>query len=307
MKQYKLIQLPAEFERQVIEFEAYLMLEKRLSQNTIRAYLSDILRFLEFLMQQGIGSLKELDLRQVEDFLSSLKLSNRSRARIGSSLRSFLRFLLRNQNYISLDPDEISLPKLPRYLPDVLSVAEIEQLLETVKGNDYLAVRDRAILELLYATGMRVSELVNLTVERVNFEEQLVFVQGKGNKERIVPFGRSASSALKDWIVIRSQALLLKGKSSPYLFLSKSLKKLTRDAVFRMLQKRARLAGIRKISPHTLRHSCATHMIENGADLRAVQEMLGHASLSTTEIYTHISSSLIKKIFEEYHPWGKKG
>lgn len=307
MKQYRFSRLPEEYERSAIEYEAYLMLEKRLSENTIRAYISDVIRFFEFLQQKGIKSFKQLNLQLLEEFLSSLNLSARSRARIGSSLRSFLKFLLRNQNELNLDPDEISLPRLPKYLPDVLSVAEVEQLLESVKGNDYLAVRDRAILELLYATGMRVSELVNLTVDRVDFEEQLVFVSGKGNKERIVPFGRSATTALEEWMVLRNQALLLKGRNSPYLFLSKNLKKLTRDAVFRMLHKRARMAGIRKISPHTLRHSCATHMIENGADLRAVQEMLGHANLSTTEIYTHVSSSLIKRIFEEYHPWGKKG
>jgi integrase/recombinase XerD len=307
MKQFDDKIFPPEFERVLIEFEAYLFLERRLSPNTVKAYLSDLSKFFDFLAKQNIDNLADINLNLVENFLSQLKLSHRSRARIGSSLRCCFKFLLQSGTTLYLDPEEITLPKLPKHLPDVLSIEEIDRLLESIQGNDFMSIRDKAILELLYATGMRVSELVNLTVERLDLKEQLAFVHGKGNKERIVPFGVRAKKALEDWLSLRNRLLILNGKRSSYVFLSKSLRKLTRDAVFRMLKKRALKAGIKNISPHTLRHSCATHMIENGADLRAVQEMLGHASLSTTEIYTHVTSKLIRKIFEEYHPWGKRG
>lgn len=307
MKISKIDELGPEFSKQLIEFEAYLLLEKRMSKNTVKAYIDDVMKFLIFLQGKKVNRIEKIRLKDVESFFSALKLSNRSRARAGSSLRSFFRFLSQNGVSIPFEVDEISLPKIPKYLPDVLTVDEVNRLIDSVSGNDFLSVRDRAILEILYATGMRVSELVNLTLSQVDLNEQLINVIGKGNKERIVPFGKSALEALKRWLLLRSSALLSKGRTSSYLFLSKNLKKLTRDAVFRMLLKRAKACGIRNISPHTLRHSCATHMIENGADLRAVQEMLGHASLSTTEIYTHVSTNLLKKVFEEYHPWGSKG
>ncbi|MCX7832366.1 MAG: tyrosine recombinase [Actinobacteria bacterium] len=299
------IELGEEFQRLLVEFEAFLLLERRLSKNTVKAYISDVQEFLLFLKKRKINVISKVDASLIEDFMSHLALSERSKARLGSSLRSFFKFLLATGNRINIDPDEISLPKIPKYLPVVFSVEEVTKLIDSVSGTDFLSVRDRAILEVLYATGMRVSELINLTTDRVDLKEQLAIVVGKGNKERIVPFGRSAREALERWLTIRSVSLISKGKISNYVFLSKNLKKLTRDAVFRMLKKRALACGIRKISPHSLRHSCATHMIENGADLRAVQEILGHSNLTTTEIYTHVSKRMIKKIFEEFHPWGK--
>lgn len=300
----KEIELGEKFQKLLVEFEAYLFLERRLSKNTVKSYVSDVSEFLLFLTRRNINTVSKVNANLVENFLSHLKLSERSKARLGSSLRCFFKFLITIGNRTNIDPDEISLPKIPKYLPAVLSIEEVMKLVESVSGSDFLSIRDRAILELLYATGMRVSELVNLTTDRVDLKEQIVFVVGKGNKERIVPFGRSAKEALEKWLILRSTYLLSKGKTINYVFLSKNLKKLTRDAVFRILKKRALACGIKKISPHSLRHSCATHMIENGADLRAVQEMLGHSNLTTTEIYTHVSKRMIKKIFEEFHPWG---
>lgn len=300
-------ELPQEFQKHYADFEAYLLLERRLSPNTSKAYLSDLNLFFSFLTSKGFSSLSNVTTKTVEEFISKLNLSDRSRARMCSSLRSFFRFLSSVNVTTQVDADEISLPKLGFYLPDVLSVKEVNLLIDSIDGSDFLSIRDRAIVEILYATGMRVSELVNLTLERVDLNEQLILVLGKGNKERLVPFGNSAKRALEAWLSVRTMALLKSAKHSSYLFLSRRLKKLTRDAVFRMLEKRALSCGLRRISPHTLRHSCATHMIENGADLRAVQEMLGHSKISTTEIYTHVSRKLLRKIFEEYHPWGKKG
>lgn len=300
-------ELNRNLEKHLIDFESYLLLERRLSANTASAYTSDIFYFLKAMEGKGKSDISLASLEDVERYISSLQVSNRSKARICSSLRSFFRFLIRNGIKVSLDPEEIALPKLPLNLPDVLSVEEVNSLIDSITGSDFFSVRDRAIIETLYATGMRVSELVNLTVDRIFLEEQLMLVVGKGNRERLVPFGKSARKSLENWLSLRSLVLLQKGARSRYAFLSRRLKKLTRDAVFRMLKKRALQSGIRSISPHTLRHSCATHMIENGADLRAVQEMLGHAKITTTEIYTHVSKNLIRRIFEEYHPWGKTG
>lgn len=305
MKQTKIEELNQKFEKLLIDFEAYILLEKKLSSNTVKSYVSDVRKFLLYLQEKGVFDLTLITADDINNYLSLLSLDVRSKARIGSSIRAFTRFLILEGYEEKIDPDDIVLPKLPKKLPQVLSLNEVEKLISTASGSDFFDIRDKAIMELLYATGMRVSELVNLTVERVDIEEQLIRVVGKGNKERIVPFGQSSKTALLDWLRLRRTLLLSKSKSSPYLFLSIRLKKLTRDAVFRMLKKRAKKAGIKSISPHSLRHSCATHMIENGADLRAVQQILGHASLSTTEIYTHVTRDFLKKIFEEYHPFGK--
>lgn len=297
--------LPDKLVKVLYDFEAHIMLERRLSSNTVKFYISDLIGFFEYLSEKGIHDPLEISGREANDYISGLNLKPKSKARIGSSIRAFLKFLNTYLDAPLADPEDVILPKIPKKLPDVLSVGEIERLISTAAGESFYDIRDRAVMETLYATGMRVSELINLTVERIDFEEQLIRVIGKGNKERIVPFGRSAKKSLQRWLNLRRSLLLSKGAVSPYVFLSKSLKKMTRDAVFRLLQKRARMAGIRSISPHALRHSCATHMIENGADLRAVQEILGHASLSTTEIYTHVSRDFIRKIFNEYHPWGR--
>jgi integrase/recombinase XerD len=297
--------LPDQFVKALYDFEAHIMLERRLSANTVKSYISDLTAFFEYLNKKGIDSPMEISSRDANDYISELNLKPKSKARIGSSIRAFLKFLTTYSDAPVADPEDVVLPKTPKNLPDVLTIEEVERLISTASSESFYDIRDRAVIETLYATGMRVSELVNLTVERIDFQERLIRVVGKGSKERIVPFGKSAEESLRKWMGLRRGLLLSKGAVSPYVFLSKNLKKMTRDAVFRILKKRAKMAGIRSISPHSLRHSCATHMIENGADLRAVQEILGHASLSTTEIYTHVSRDFIRRIFEEYHPWGR--
>lgn len=290
------------FDRYLIDFEAHLLLERKLSKNTLRAYLSDVKEFLIFLNEKRIDDISTVDIKEINQFIQSLNGSPRTRARKTSALRTFLKFLVFNGIELSVDPDDIELPRLPLYLPDVISQAEVNRLLASVSGSSFFDLRDRAILELLYGTGMRVSELCNLKVTDVFLEERLVHVIGKGDRERIVPFGRHAEEAIVRWLEVRNTAVLRKLADVEHLFLSRTLKPLTRDAVFRMIKKRAKEAGIATISPHTLRHSCATHMLENGADLRTVQEILGHASITTTEIYTHVSPRLIKEVFQKFHP-----
>ncbi len=291
----------------LIDFKAYLLLEKRASKNTIDAYMRDLTSFLSYLTNvKRVETIEDVTVEDVNSYFKfAQNLSVKSRARMASSIRAFIKFITMSGMKTSLDIDDMQLPKLPSKLPEVLSREEVEILINSIQGEDFLSVRDRAILELLYATGMRVTELCRLKIENVDFNEQLIRVVGKGNKERIVPVGLSALRSLDRWMIIRSGALLSRKEISPFVFLSRTLRPLTRDSVFRILKKRAEQAGIRKVYPHILRHSCATHMIENGADLRAVQMLLGHSSLTTTEIYTHVSRDLIRRVFEAYHPWGK--
>lgn len=299
--------LSEEFKTLLIDFKAYLLLEKRASKNTIDAYMRDLTSFLSYLTNvKRVETINDVTVEDVNSYFKfAQNLSVKSRARMASSIRAFIKFITMSGMKTSLDIDDVQLPKLPRKLPDVLSREEVEILINSIQGEDFLSVRDRAILELLYATGMRVTELCNLKIENVDFNEQLIRVVGKGNKERIVPVGLSALKSLDRWMNERSRALLSRKKISPFVFLSRTLRPLTRDSVFRILKKRAGQTGISKVYPHILRHSCATHMIENGADLRAVQMLLGHSSLTTTEIYTHVSCDLIRRVFETYHPWGK--
>lgn len=290
------------YDRFLMDFEAHLLLERNLSRNTLAAYLRDIRDFLIYLQQNDVYDLQHADINLVNQYIQTIGGSARTRARKISALRTFLRFLIFNGVSLGVDPDDIELPRLPLYLPDVISQEDAERLINSVTGSGFFDVRDRAILEILYGTGMRVSELCSLKTTDVFLEERLIHVTGKGDKERIVPFGRHAEEALLRWLDVRNGAVLKKASGVPQVFLSRSLKPLTRDAVFRMIKKRSTAAGIPRISPHTLRHSCATHMLENGADLRTVQEILGHSSITTTVIYTHVSSQLIKEVFKKYHP-----
>jgi integrase/recombinase XerD len=288
-------------------FLNYLLVEKGLSRNTLEAYSRDIVRYLNHLEKEGHESFDRVVPLDVAAFIArqmEMGLSPRSRARTLSAIRMFHRFLL-IENYCNNNPTAIiEAPKASGKLPSVLSSREVEHLLTAAGGKGSGDIRDQAMLELLYATGLRVSELVALRVRDVNMEAGFLLTLGKGEKERLVPMGESARAALADYIAMVRPGLDNAG-DSPYLFLSRLGGRMTRQAFWNIIKKRARVSGIVKnISPHTLRHSFATHLLENGADLRSVQIMLGHADLSTTQIYTHVTRERLKRLHEEIHPRG---
>lgn len=289
---------------QLHSFLLYIELEKSLSTNTINSYEFDIKKFMEFLETLHIFSFTDVASHQIEHFLSYLKKDYKSTtsARILSSLRQFYNFLL-NKKLVKHNPfDNFDSPKLPRNLPDVLTVNEIDDILKQTDVSDKLGLRDRAILETMYACGLRVSEVINLKVSNILIEEGVVRVYGKGSKERIVPIGEEALKWINEY-QLKSRLLLSYSGSEDYLFLNWRGKKLSRMAIWNILDKYARMAGIKKnIHPHILRHSFATHLMEGGADLRSIQEMLGHADITTTQIYTHVDITYLKEVHKTYHP-----
>jgi integrase/recombinase XerD len=286
-------------------FLAYMLVEKGLSRNSLDAYGRDLGRYLSHLDRIGRREPDAISAADVAGFIAELKssgLSPRSRARALSAIRMFHRFLVVEGHAKANPTAVIESPRMPGALPDVLSGDEVERLLQTACGNDRLDLRDRAMLELLYATGLRVSELVNLKITDVNLMAGYLTTTGKGSKERFVPVGDAAREAVRNYL---ESERLRPGKENRFLFLSRLGQPMTRQAFWNIVKKRALQAGIRKeISPHTLRHSFATHLLANGADLRSVQMMLGHADLSTTQIYTHVSDERLKNIHREIHPRG---
>ncbi len=288
-------------------FLNYLQVEKGLSRNTLDAYSRDVGGYLVHLHALGIGDCAVIRPIDVASFIQKLKeqgLAPRSRARALSAVRMFHRFLM-VENYCDANPTAIiESPRTLSRLPSVLTAREVERLLAAPVGEGVTAVRDRTMLELLYATGLRVSELVGLKVRDVNLDAGYLMTMGKGDKERLVPIGESARRALQLYLGTVRLKRGIPGPGDP-IFLSRLGKKMTRQAFWNIIKKRAYEAGIMKsISPHTLRHSFATHLLENGADLRSVQIMLGHADLSTTQIYTHITRERLKRLHEEFHPRG---
>ncbi len=287
-------------------FLNYVSLEKGLSPNTVQAYARDLVHHLEFLELRGVDSFGEVTLRTLLDFvyfLNDLGYAPASLGRSLSALRSFYRFLV-DEGAISTDPSEnLESPKLRRKIPVVLTIPEIEALLNQPDTAEPLGIRDRAWLEFAYATGVRVSELVSLHQKNLFLEEGFVQVFGKGSKERLIPVGEAAREAVEMYRLRVRPRLYRPGVSGDILFLSRNGRPLTRMAIFVLLKKYARAAGLRKnVSPHVLRHSFATHLLEGGADLRAVQEMLGHADISTTQIYTHLDRDYLKEIHRTFHP-----
>jgi len=287
------------------EYLKFIQLEKGLSKNTIGAYRRDLKKYHEYLESQKISHIDFIDRASIQlclGYLHDQGASSKSLARFISTVRSFHQFALR-EKYAAKDPTVlIETPKYDRKLPDVLEVDEVIALLETPdlsKNNGY---RDRTMLELLYATGMRVSELIQIEMEDVNLIMGFVKVFGKGNKERIVPLGDTVIDYLSTYVeTVRPQ--LLKHTVTNALFLNMHGKPLSRQAIWKMIKQNGIKAHITKtLTPHTLRHSFATHLLENGADLRAVQEMLGHSDISTTQLYTHVSKSQIRKMYNEFHP-----
>lgn len=290
-------------EELVRHFLDYLIVEKGVAENTRLAYSRDLRKFLYFLKKRGKNcqqvSANELSLFLQEQSRSGL--SPRSLARLVAALRSFYRFLIID-GYLQKNPAaNLATPRSWLNLPNFLTVTEVDKLLDQPKESDPIGKRDRAILELLYATGLRVSELIRLEIDQVNLKAAYLICRGKGGKERVVPFGNRAERALKNYL-LEVRPLFLK-KDSPYLFLTRQGKPFTRQGLWKLLHQYAVSAGLEdKVSPHILRHSFATHLLERGADLRSVQILLGHSQITTTQIYTHLSRKWLREVYDRFHP-----
>ena len=287
------------------EFLNYLSVERGLAENTISAYRRDLNKYVDYLKQIHIGSVENTTRNEIISFLTTQKDKNLSANTISRNLvaiKVFYRYLSR-ERYIKDDPTSVlESPKLWRRLPEVLSIKEIERLLNKIDTSSWQGIRDRATLELTYATGMRVSEVVGLNLDDLNLDVGFVRCRGKGGKERIVPLGREAAKWVNRYLK-NVRPKLSKPDSRPFLFLIRGGKGMSRQTVWKMIVRYAIRAKIKKaISPHTLRHSFATHLLQGGADLRVIQEMLGHADISTTQTYTHIDKQRLKAIHHKYHP-----
>ena len=289
----------------VEEFLNYLSVEKGLAENTLSSYRGDLAKYIKYLTQNNIDSFGKTNRSNVTNFMLYLKekgLNSNSIARALIAIKVLYRFLV-NERYLKDDiTSVISLPKLWRKLPEVLSSDEVERLLTSPNLRTKLGIRDKAVLELMYATGMRVSEIASLKLNDLNLDMGFVKCTGKGQKERIIPLGTYASRALMRYLN-RARPKFLKQKDENSLFLSRLGKKISRQTFWKTIKHYTKKSKIKKeIAPHTLRHSFATHLLERGADLRTVQEMLGHSDISTTQIYTHINKERLKQIHRKYHP-----
>lgn len=291
----------------ITSYISFLRLEKALAENSIDAYLRDLELFnkwnIELNGEKKLNSILKDDIHSFIQWLSDLGFSARSQARIISGTKSFFNFCYLEEITIANPAELIETPRLGLHLPETLSLKEIDAMLDCIDMSKADGHRNNAIIEVLYGCGLRVSELVTLTLSRYHVEEGFIRVIGKGNKERLVPIGSSAMKALKQYIAYsRVHFPVVKGHED-YIFQNQRGKQLSRVYVFTLVKKLSELAGIRKnISPHTFRHSFATHLVERGADLRAVQELLGHKSITTTEIYTHLSREFLKDTVESFHP-----
>ncbi|WP_333664837.1 site-specific tyrosine recombinase XerD [Desulfobacter postgatei] len=283
----------------------YLTIEKGLSVNSITAYGTDLASYINYLSDNGIEEIRDADTTAILGWLVYLTrqgLSAKSRARYLVSIRGFYKYLAAEKLITANPLKDIDIPKTGRHLPGVISVNEVEALLNACEPTTAKGQRNLAMMEIMYGAGLRVSELVFLKVVDVNLDAGLVRVMGKGAKERIVPIGSKAKDAARLWLD-QGRPMALKQLSSDFLFIARAGQPMTRQAFWKIIKKYALVAGIvRPISPHTLRHSFATHLIEGGADLRSVQTMLGHSDISTTQIYTHISREYLIKMHHEFHP-----
>lgn len=288
------------------DFLEYLLVERSLSKNTIMAYQSDLKRYIEYLKSQDIFSPANSNKITIQSFLLYLKKRDLSAVSISRSLvaiKVFYKYLLQRGVLKENPAGYLGSPKLWKVLPETLSVKEVETLLKGAGHNDCMGLRDKACLELLYATGMRVSEVACLKVEDVNFDIGFVRCKGKGSKERIIPFGSKARDSLLIYLKEARPELQIGYSDEGALFLSRLGKGMSRQSIWKLIQRNARKSGISKrITPHTLRHSFATHMLEGGAELRVIQEMLGHSDISTTQVYTHLTKGRLKEIHRKYHP-----
>lgn len=292
----------------IIKYKQYLKLEKALSDNTVEAYLTDLDKLFTFLTLEGID-FTEVTTDNLETFsagLHDIGIHPRSQARILSGIRSFYRFLVL-EDYIRQDPTELlDSPQIGKHLPDVLTVEEIDSLIGAIDRGSREGQRNCAILETLYSCGLRVSELCNLKISDLYLNEGFIKVEGKGNKQRLVPISPRAVSELNDYFLVRGEKVIKPGFED-YVFISNFGKNISRIMVFHIIKELANQIGLKKsISPHTFRHSFATHLLEGGANLRAIQCMLGHESIGTTEIYTHIDRNRLREEIIEHHPRNKR-
>lgn len=295
-------------DRLSIEVDAYLdylIVEKGLALNTVTGYHFDLTDFCDYLRSKGIGTVQEIERDQLLAYLYLIQKQQKAVSTISrrlTAIRSFCRYLT-GEKIIPADPSlNLEMPKKVRKYPRFLSQEDIGRLLELPGEKNPLALRDRALLELLYATGLRVSELLSLKPEDINHDLGYLSCIGKGDKERIVPVGRTALAAVEKYQRVGRSRL---GKASPYLFLNNRGGPLTRQGFWKIIRAYGKVLGM-ELTPHTLRHSVATHLLENGADLRVVQEILGHADVSTTQIYTHLTKEKLRRVYDEYHPRARK-
>ncbi|MAV58824.1 MAG: site-specific tyrosine recombinase XerD [Candidatus Marinimicrobia bacterium] len=293
----------------------HLQFERRLSKNTIESYWSDLKRYINYLKDIfNINNPKKIRIKHIKEFANLLNtipiiksgnsgVSSNTLHRSFSSIRGFHKYLL-SEKFTDNDPTlYLESPSTDRKLPIILSVEEIDNIISAVSPESKTCLRDKALVSLMYATGLRVSEVVDLKLTNINWDENILRIIGKGDKERIVPIGNRSYQLLKKYVDLDRPRLARKSNSESYLFLNNRGRPTTRMTVWNILSKHIKAAGINKrVSPHTLRHSFATHLIEGGANLRAVQEMLGHADISTTQIYTHLDSSYLKEVHKQFHP-----
>ena len=296
------------WEHEIIEFKNYLKLERSLSDNSISAYINDINNFIIFLKSKDLGGLKysDIDSSLIRDFLENFYQSGKStysQARVVSGIKSFFGYLLLEEK-IDINPTElIESPKLSKKLPDTLNVEDIEKILSSINIDNFEGLRNRAIIETLYSCGLRVSELINITYQNLFLDIGFIKVLGKSSKERLVPIGKSAIKYIKLYNERFRNNMKVKSGNEGYLFLNRRGSKISRNMIFIIIKNISdKILLKKKISPHTFRHSFATPMIEGGADLRAVQEMLGHESITTTEIYTHLNREYLREVVNKFHP-----
>ena len=290
------------------EYLSVLRLERNLSENTISSYKSDLTSLINFLEQEKVNDLSQININHITSFFNSLNklgLTSTTSARYFSSTKGFFNYLHLNK-YLEENPVErLSSPKLSKNLPVVLTVDEINSIIDLPDTSNKLGLRDKSLLELLYACGTRVTEIINLKISDLFFKEEIIRVFGKGSKERVVPIGSSAIHWVEEYLLKSRPLLERKLKSENIVFLNNRGMKLSRMGVWKIINRYTTQSGVkREVHPHTFRHSFATHLLEGGADLRAVQEMLGHADISTTQIYTHIDRDYIKQVHKEFHPRG---
>lgn len=304
MRRYCNIQCMGTVPTSLQDFESYLALERGMSPNTCEAYVSDVGHLLEYLEEEGINpaEVEEKDLHSFLTTLRDLGIGPRSQARILSGIKSYYKFL-RLSGIIEANPtDLLESPRLGRHLPEVLSTTEIDMMIDQIPDDKEESLRNHAIIETLYGSGLRVSELTDARLSRLSFEDGCMIVEGKGSKQRIVPVSPVALDLIKEYLPQRGR-LNIKSDSQDIIFLNRRGGKMSRVMVFYIIRDLAEAAGILKtVSPHTLRHSFATHLLEGGASLRVIQELLGHESLETTEIYVHLDRSRLRKELLTHHP-----
>ena len=287
----------------ITEFLRYLLIDKGYSENTIESYKRDLNKFLEYNKNTSIDNISNEDLKKYIKYLNDNGLNEKSIARNISSLKSFYKFLVISKYISSNTSDSLYLPKIKKSLPSTLTEEEVMSLLD-IDLTDNFSYRNKSMLELLYATGLRVSELINLKLQDIDFSQDIIRTFGKGSKERIIPIGDYAKEYLEKYIY-EYRSSMLKKDNNEYIFLNNHGKQMTRQGFFKIIKKIAKEKGINKeLSPHTLRHSFASHLLKYGADLRTIQELLGHSDISTTQIYTHITNEELKQNYNDFHPHG---